>query len=181
MAAGASLLLLSACSMFPVHSWLGGSSPTPEELARLDPAHLRAAVRLPLPVKPKPGTTMLRIVVTPRAAGSRPEKRTLLLSDLAPGTPTQGLPDAGPGYQWYAFELPPPGRSVFRSLQAALGDPASVSARWTRIEMSLKSGYEDAAPGTEISRDVWLRTGADRDYTPLIRKEKVHVDGVGPA
>lgn len=179
--AAACLLLLSACSLMPVGSWLGGSSPAPGELARLDPAEFRAAVKLPLPVRPRPGTTLLKIVVTPRSDDAKPEKRTLLLSDLANGAAPQGLPDAGPGYRWYTFELPPPGRSVLRSLQAALGEPGSVSTRWARTEIRLQSGYENAAPGTEISRDVWLRIGTGEDYTPLALKEKVRVERRGPA
>lgn len=169
-----SALSLAACSHVPAATiyelWNF-------DMAKADPAALRAAVRLPEHLRPEVGGVVLSVTTT--AAGNGAAKHDFVLqeasepAELAPLANRQRL-----GFALYAFRLRPDDIVRIRQLQA---EQQAAKGGGGEIGIAAKACRTADLPKGAILSSTFLRVDAARGYLTVLedidlRKELAEVD-----
>lgn len=154
--------LLGGCAGVPWSTLWRMRDFGPADLVRLDPAHLRAAVQLPVAVDLKNGVTTLAIGLTRKDGGKK--KFVLPLRRVAEGRAVDpGLPPAGDSRHWLLFRLTAEGVQSFRHLQDELHAGADayreavISVHFDLAEASERQLAAQSAKPPALPFSLWLR------------------------
>lgn len=166
------VLLLQGCAGTPLEKlWPFQRSGT-SGLARAEPEQVRAALRLPLPARPRPDGATLVLHLSGGERGPRTTRLAMTLVNEGRIVRVGGLPSAGPGYWWYLFKLTSAAEDELQTLQSRLADgsPGPDS-----VEYEVAVAYENVAAGQSLSRSIRLQLASDEGFFMLT--EGVHTVG----
>ncbi|WP_315703929.1 MULTISPECIES: hypothetical protein [unclassified Bradyrhizobium] len=153
----------TGCSHMPVTSMV--------KLARVDfqtsdPAQLRAAVKLPISLRPLPGGVVLRIVV--RRRGAAEEQREFVLRELA--EPAALAREAEAATRIYAYRLDEADAAKLLAFRAELMERKSAGGGGSvTISIAPKACKTFELPEGPIYVTTYLRTAETVEYVTLAR------------
>jgi hypothetical protein len=158
-----SILAMAGCSHMPVTSMV--------KLARVDfetsdPAQLRAAIKLPRTLRPRPNGVTLRIAVQ---VGRTPEEaRDFMLREMA--EPAELTREAGTGSHIFAYRIDDADLARLAAFRAELIAKKSSGQRGS-ISISVRPQACKAGelPDGPINFTTYLRTAETKDYVALAR------------
>lgn len=158
-----SMLAMAGCSHMPVTSMV--------KLARVDfetsdPAQLRAAIKLPRTLRPRPNGVALRIAVQ---VGRAPEEaRDFLLRELP--EPAELTREAAAGSHIFAYRIDDSDLARLAAFRAELIAKKSSGQRGS-ISISVRPQACKAGelPDGPITFTTYLRTAETKDYVALAR------------
>lgn len=168
-------LLVTGCTLAPFEElWQRYGFGQPE-VSRLQPAAVRAAIKLPLPVRPRPeGAALVLELPAPEADRQAREHRfAMALVNEGPTVRAEGLPTADPGYNWYLFKLTPSAEDELARTQAEYLEPTPRAIDTGAILVI--NEFQNTTAGQEVSRSVWVYLSDDRGFFPLVRDERLTV------
>jgi hypothetical protein len=156
-------IALAGCGHMPVTSMV--------KLARVDfetsdPAQLRAAIKLPKSLRPRPNGVSLRIAV--RVGRAREESRDFVLSELP--APSELAREAGTNSHVFAYRIDEadlPRLTAFRTeliAKKSSGQHGSIS-----ISVQPQACKTDELPDGPVYLTTYLRTAETGDYVTLAR------------
>jgi hypothetical protein len=158
-----SILAMAGCSHMPVTSMV--------KLARVDfetsdPAQLRAAIKLPRTLRPRPNGVTLRIAVQ---VGRTPEEaRDFMLREMP--EPAELTREAGAGSHIFAYRIDDADLARLAAFRAELIAKKSSGQRGS-ISISVRPQACKAGelPDGPINFTTYLRTAETKDYVALAR------------
>jgi hypothetical protein len=158
-----SILAMAGCSHMPVTSMV--------KLARVDfetsdPAQLRAAIKLPRTLRPRPNGVTLRIAV--QVGRSPEEARDFMLREMP--EPAELTREAGAGSQIFAYRIDDADLARLAAFRAELIAKKSSGQRGS-ISISVRPQACKAGelPDGPINFTTYLRTAETKDYVALAR------------
>lgn len=162
----AAALLLGACTAIPVKTLYKLAT---TDLMTVDPTVLRAAVRMPEWLAPRPDGVKLELGM--KRAGEAPVSEKIVLEAIPVALEGKALATEGkPGFDLYAYRIQPQDiprlqhfRDTFKAKQAEGG---------AKVEGSLNVGVDacrkTALPDGDIPVTTYLKLEAGADYLPLL-------------
>ncbi len=166
------LLVLQGCAGMPLEKLWPFQRADTSGLARAEPEQVRAALRLPLPARPRPDGATL---VLHLSGGERdPQTTRLPMTLVNEGRVVRvgGLPSAGPGYWWYLFKLTSAAEDELQTLQSRLSDGTPGHED---VEYEVAVAFENVAAGQSLSRSIRLQLASDEGF--FLLTEGVHTVG----
>lgn len=150
-----------------------------DDVVRMDPEAIRAAIKLPLPVQPRAEDAMLRLEFEPDGEADRRTEHEfpMVLVNQGRTVRARGLLSAEPGYNWYLFKLKPAAESELSRVQAELAGSDGESSG--AVKISVVNRFDNAVPGQQLSRSVWIQFSEDEGFIALVDEEKVIIDEQG--
>lgn len=162
---GAATLLLGACTAIQVKTLYKLAT---TDMMAVDPAILRAGVRMPDWVAPRPAGVKLELGLA--EAGMEPVTERFVLESIPPVLEGKSLASAGkPGFGLYAYRLAAqdiPRFEAFRSklkAKKAAGNKTSGS-----LGVGVDACRKTALPDGKIPVTTYLRLDAESGYLPLV-------------
>lgn len=170
--------LLAGCAGTPLDTIWRLYGFGPEEVARLEPGAVRAAVKLPLPARPDRAGAALELAFQPDT-GDRSTRRhafPMTLVNRGRTVRAEALPSAEAGYSWYLFKLTPAAERELASVQEEFSGGASPGGS---VAISVSHEIDNAVPGQELSRSVWIQLADDDDFFVLEDNRTVTIGADG--
>jgi hypothetical protein len=159
-------LLLNACVSMSMKTLYKLATTDP---MTVDPVQLRAAVRMPEWLLPKPDSVKLDLTST--LVGDKPLTEHFILESLPAAMESRALQsEYKPGYGLYAYRISP--RDIPRFLQFRNDVKArkakSSNAAKGAISVSAEACRKSVLPDGALLISTYLRFETDMDYLPLV-------------
>ncbi len=137
----------------------------PSGLTRAEPDRVRAAIKLPLPARPRQdgATLVLRLSGGERSATT--VRLAMTLVNEGRTVRADRLPSAEPGYWWYLFKLTSAAENELEALQSRLSDGTDPGVE--RVEYEVVVVYENVAAGQSVNRDIRLQLTREEGFFTL--------------
>lgn len=159
------VLVLHGCAGTPFERLWPFQQLDPSGLTRAEPDRVRAAIKLPLPARPRQdgATLVLRL-----SGGERSATTTRLAMTLVNEGRTvraDRLPSAEPGSWWYLFKLTTAAENELEALQSRLSDGSDPGVE--RVEYEVAVVYENVTAGQSVNRNIRLQLTRDEGFFTL--------------
>lgn len=164
--AATAALLLGACTAIPVKTLYKLAT---TDMMAVDPAVLRVGVRIPDWVAPRPAGVKLELGMQQEGAAKITERFTL--ESIPAALEGKSLAaEAKPGYQLYAYRLPPADIPRFEAFRTTLQAKKAESGKKTQgsLGVGVDACRKTELPEGKIPATTYLRLDTESGYLPLV-------------
>lgn len=159
--------LASACAHVPLGTMWAMRNFERADLMAMDPAELRAAIRVPDAFTVEREGHLLRVTLQQDGQPEQQLEAALVVEFATPGSATFERRTA---HRWHEFKLTPEGERGFRAIQQALGAIPEGSRGSFALEVmpNMSIPLAQRRPGHVGDFSVMLRLGAERGWLTLV-------------
>lgn len=162
----AAILLLSACTAIPVKTLYKLAT---TDMMSVDPTILRAGVRMPEWVEPRPDGVKLELGM--QQEGAEPMSERFSLESIPAVLEGKSLAaENKPGYKLYAYRLAPQDIPRFTAFRQTLKEKKAETGGKTKgsLGIGVEACRKTALPAGKIPVTTYLRLDTESGYLPLV-------------